>query len=107
MTFAKIDPVTVARKQKRSPSRAAEAAASSRSMLRVFRKRAECQAARRKASAAIQAMGTWKKTIREDSPTKFSAGWAKRKAPQRTATIPMARAALPRIPRTFIDRDDK
>lgn len=76
MTRAKIEPVTVARTQKRNPRRAAADAASSSSIRRFRRYLHEYQAATKKATVETQACGTWKKTIREDSPTKFWAGRA-------------------------------
>src|SRR5450830_154332 len=94
ITRAKIDPVTVARTQNTKPRRAAPAAASSFSIRRFLRYTAECQAAMKKASVDTQAIGTWKKTIREDSPTKFWAGRAQRKAAQQIAAIPSPRSAL-------------
>ena len=74
MTRAKIEPVTVASTQKRKPRRAAAEAASSSSIRRFLRYIPEYQAETKNASVATQACGTWKKTIREDSPTKFWAG---------------------------------
>ncbi len=68
--------MTVARTQKRNPSRAAAAAASSSSIRRFLRYSHEYQAATKKARVDTQACGTWKKTIREDSPTKLWAGRA-------------------------------
>src|SRR5450830_206000 len=65
---------------------------------------AECQAAMKKASVDTQAIGTWKKTIREDSPTKFWAGRAQRKAAQQIAAIPSPRSALTVKPRPFTTR---
>ena len=68
--------VTVAMTQKRNPRRAAADAASSSSIRRFRRYLHDYQAATKKATVETQACGTWKKTIREDSPTKFWAGRA-------------------------------
>ena len=56
---------------------------------------------RRRPASTTQAMGTWKKTMREDSPTKFWAGRAYRKAPQQIAAIPRPRNHLAMKPRLF------
>src|SRR5664279_1845072 len=103
MTRAKIEPVTVARTQKRNPSRAAAEAASSSSIRRVLRYLHEYQAATKKARVETQACGTWKKTMREDSPTKFWAGRAKRNAPQQIAAIPRPRNHLAMRPKLFTE----
>src|ERR1019366_5842575 len=58
----------------------------------------------KKASVDTQAIGTLYKTIREDSPTKFWAGRAQRKAAQQIAALPSPRGALTGKPRPLTTR---
>jgi hypothetical protein len=85
MIFAKSEPVISVRMPKTRPARTAAVAISSCHGLRLRRYANDAPAATRNARVEVQAHGTWKKTIREDSPMKPLAGSGHRNAAATTA----------------------
>src|SRR5215470_9044706 len=94
MILEKTLPVARVRAANRNPRRTAAAETSSDRGLRRARYAAAYPAATRKARVAVQAQGTWKKTIREDSPMKPCAGFGHRKAAPITAVMYGSRRSL-------------